>query len=123
MNGSENLLDTNIVLYLTGGKISEKDLPRGDFAISFVTELEVLSYPSMTESEERNIRDLLDEILIIDINGEIKRRTVDFRKRYKLKLPDAIVAATAVYLKADLITNDREFSRVKEVNSKNILII
>ena len=110
MNGSNNLLDTNILLYLVGGEINERDLPPGNFAISFVTGLEILSYPYITERDEKNIKNLLGEILIVDINKEIKDHTIELRKRYKLKLPDATVAATAIYLEADLITNDKEFS-------------
>ena len=97
-------------------------MPPGNFVISFITELEALSYPYITERDERNIKNLLGEILIVDINKEIKDYTIDLRKRYKLKLPDAIVAATAIYLKADLITNDKEFSRVEEVKSRSIPI-
>ena len=90
--------------------------------ISFITELEVLSYPYITERDEKNIENLLGEILIVDINKEIKDYTIDLRKRYKLKLPDTIVAATAIYLKAYLITNDKEFLRVEEVKSRSIPI-
>ncbi len=122
MNGSNNLLDTNILLYLVGGEINERDLPAGNFAISFVTELEVLSYSFISEKDEENIKNLLGEILIVDINKEIKGHTIELRKRYKLKLPDAIVAATAVYLKADLVTNDKEFSRVEELKAKSVPI-
>ena len=122
MNGSNNLLDTNILLYLVGGEINERDLPPGNFAISFVTELEILSYPYITERDEKNIKNLLGEILIVDINKEIKDHTIELRKRYKLKLPDATVAATEIYLEADLITNDKEFSKVEEVKSKYIPI-
>jgi len=117
-----NLLDTNILLYLIGGKISERDIPRGNIAISFVTELEILSYPDITIEDEWKIRELLNEILIVDINEDIKKYTVDMRKGHRLKLPDAIVAGTAIFLKANLITNDREFSKVSEVKSLSITL-
>lgn len=95
MNGSDLLLDTNVLLYFVGGKIDAKDLPDGKSAIPFVTELEILSYPGMTSEEEVPIKSLLDEIPIVDINREIKEGTIKLGKLYKLKLPDAIVAASA----------------------------
>lgn len=120
MSGSSSLLDTNILLYLLGGKIDKGELPGGRLAISFVTELEVLSYPDIGEDDEKKLRRFLDEILIVDINEIIKEFTIELRRRYKLKLPDAIVAATAMYLEADLVTNDREFAKVKTIKSVGI---
>ncbi len=49
MNGDKYLLDTNILLYLMGKKITAKNLPEGDFYISFITELETLSYLSLSD--------------------------------------------------------------------------
>jgi len=48
VSGNRFLLDTNILLYLIGKKIPVDALPEGEFSVSFVTELEVLSYPSIT---------------------------------------------------------------------------
>lgn len=120
MNGDRFLIDTNILLYLTGKKIDIEDLPEGEFYISFVTELEVLSYPSLLPEEEKNLKRLLAEIPIIDINKKIKERTIDFRRRYNLKLPDAIIGATAYVLGTSLITNDEGFLSVKEIQIKSI---
>ena len=120
MNGDKFLIDTNILLYLTGKKIDIRDLPKGKFYISFVTELEILSYPSLLPEEEKKLKRLLSEIPIIDANKEIKERTIEFRRKYNLKLPDAIIAATAFILGATLITNDRGFSIIKEIQIKSI---
>lgn len=120
MNGDRFLIDTNILLYLTGKKIDIEDLPEGEFYISFVTELEVLSYPSLLPVEEKDLKRLLAEIPIIDINKKIKERTIDFRRRYNLKLPDAIIGATACVLGTSLITNDEGFLSVKEIQIKSI---
>lgn len=120
MNGDKYLLDTNILLYLMGKKITAKNLPEGDFYISFITELETLSYPSLSDDEETKLKKFFSEIPIIDINADIKKQTIDFRRKYSLKLPDAIIASTAYILKANLITNDKGFSIVKELKVKSI---
>ena len=54
MNGNRFLLDTNILLYVTGNRIKIADLPEGEFFTSFITELEVLSYLSLSGQEENN---------------------------------------------------------------------
>ncbi len=95
MNGNRFLLDTNILLYITGKRLDISALPAGEFYSSFVTELEILSYPSLTAQEEKQLRLLLADIPVIDVTAEIKDRTIHLRKKYRLKLPDAIIASTA----------------------------
>jgi predicted nucleic acid-binding protein len=120
VSGNRYLLDTNILLYLIGKKIPVDALPEGEFSVSFVTELEVLSYPSITPQEEHQLKRLLHDIPVIDITAEIKERTIDLRKKYNLRLPDAIIAATALHLDATLVTNDKGFSLVQEIQSRSI---
>jgi predicted nucleic acid-binding protein len=47
---------------------------------------------------------------------QTKNIVIEIRKNYTLKLPDAIVAATASYLDIPLITSDRDFRKIKEIN-------
>lgn len=51
----------------------------------------------------------------MDINSEIKKKAVDIRLKYALKLPDAIIAATCYYLDMPLISGDKVFSKVEEI--------
>ena len=121
MSGNKYLLDTNILLYLVGKKIPVDALPMGAFSISFVTELEVLSYPSITPQEEQQLKRFLQDIPIVDITAEIKERTIDLRKKYNLRLPDAIIAATTLELDATLVTNDKGFSIIKEIKVRSVV--
>ena len=52
------------------------------------------------------IRNYLTKCDIVDINSDVCERTILLRRNYKLKLPDAIVAATAMTYNATLITAD-----------------
>jgi len=52
MNGKKFLLDTNIVLYILGNKFDLSKIPDGNFYISTITEIELLSYPKLSASEE-----------------------------------------------------------------------
>jgi len=62
------------------------------------------------------ISELLGECIIIDINAKIKELTIKYRKAYKLKLPDSIIAATSSYLDIPLITADIGFKKLEELN-------
>ena len=108
----ELLFDTNAVLYyLTDNTIFSIN---AEFIISFITEIELLSYPFISEHEKNIIKKFLNSISIIDINQEIKEKTINFRKDYKLKIPDAIICATSNFLNIPLITDDRQLFKVKE---------
>lgn len=100
---------------MLGGKLQTATLPNGEFFISFVTELELLSYPNLSKSEEMKIKDFLDSVDIIELSPEIKEETVRLRKNYKIKLPDAIICGTALFINASLLTFDRSFKKIKEI--------
>jgi len=108
------VLDTNFVLYLIGGKLAEP-YGEGPKFVSIITELKLLSYPDMTPSEEVHIRALLDDLSVIELGQEICRATIYLRRAYAPKLPDAIVCATALSLDATLLTNDKKLATVSEI--------
>jgi predicted nucleic acid-binding protein len=90
--------------------IADKDL-----VISFIIELELLSFPKISPDSEEFIKGLLMNCQIIDINPEVKDLTIEFRRKSKLKLPDSIVAATAFGLKLPLLTADKQFRSIEEL--------
>ena len=56
----------------------------------------------------------------VPIDDRILQKAAYFRRKYSLPIPDAIIAATAYHLKADLLTtNTREFIKVKEIEVRN----
>ncbi|MGV3589611.1 MAG: PIN domain-containing protein [Adhaeribacter sp.] len=57
----------------------------------------------------------MNEATIIDINAEIKRLVISLRKNYKIKLPDAIVVASALYSNLPLVTADKQLSQINEL--------
>lgn len=115
MSGTKVVLDTNAVLYLLGGKLSPAVLPKSEFFISFITELELLSYPNLSKAEEEKIKEFVHSVDVINLNSEIKSETVRLRKNYKIKLPDSIICATALFLDASLLTFDNSFKKIKDV--------
>jgi predicted nucleic acid-binding protein len=57
---------------------------------------------------------VLTDCVVVDMNSEIKRVAIEIRQKYKIKTPDAIVAATAKYLQLHLLTADRDFKKIKD---------
>ena len=117
MNGSKILLDTNIILYLLGGdKTITEFLNEKEGFVSIITEMELIGYPEITAKELSSINSFLNDCFIININEEIKSVYTGLRRKYKIKLGDAIVAATAICFDLPLITADKDFNRITELN-------
>jgi predicted nucleic acid-binding protein len=47
---------------------------------------------------------------------QIKKIAIDLKQKYKLKLPDAIIAATAIHLELPFISSDADFKPIKELD-------
>ncbi|GHV05229.1 hypothetical protein FACS189416_4650 [Bacteroidia bacterium] len=58
---------------------------------------------------------MLESCFIIDINQEIKQTYKELKQKYSVKLPDAIVAATSIYLDMPLLTFDQGFKDISEL--------
>lgn len=89
--GMIGLLDTNVLLYLLGGKLAEP-LPSGGFGISAISEMELLAWPSLSREEEAGIEDFLETVTIYELTPSIKKIAVRLRREQNLKLPDAMFA-------------------------------
>jgi predicted nucleic acid-binding protein len=121
MNSPLMVLDTNIALYYLGGRLTGP-LPKGVYHVSIITEMELLSYPQLSPAEEQQILNFLSELLIIGIDESIKNSAIALRKQHRLKLPDAIVAATALSLNALLLTNDLKLSGIPTMQTQSFPI-
>ncbi|MES2702019.1 MAG: type II toxin-antitoxin system VapC family toxin [Bacteroidota bacterium] len=116
MNGDNYLLDTNIVLYISNGNedlISFLNHQR--ITISVITEIELLSFPAITKREITALSHFIDEMEVIPVADKIKQTAISVRRKYKLKLPDGIIAATAIVYDLPLITADKQFKIVNEL--------
>lgn len=113
MSGNKFLLDTNAVLYILNG-----DDTLGDFLfekqlyISIITEMELLSYKDITALEKQTIKDFLNEFVIVNIDSKVKSEAIEVKKTSNMKLPDSIIAGTAIALKLPIVTSDKQFKTV-----------
>ncbi len=116
MSGNSLLIDTNIALYLLNGDETIAELLKGlDVYISFISELELLGFQDLREEELPLIEEFLSNCIIVDLNQSIKRITVELKRNYKMKLPDAIIAATSKYMNIPLISADKGFEKISEL--------
>ena len=120
MNGKRYLLDTNAVIQLLAGNPSLRKMVEGsDFlAISVISKLEFLSYPDLTEDEKNAFSELLEDLTVFDLmasDSALMQEAVAMRIDGGLKLPDAVIAATALVNGCEVITNDAHFAHQKRV--------
>lgn len=113
------VLDTNAVLYFLAGRLAEP-LPDAVYYISVITEIELLSYPALTQEDEAIINAFLEDVRIVDLQADIKQSAIHFRRKYRLKLPDALIVATAYGLDASLLSNDMQLTKVAELSVRSL---
>ena len=117
MNGRKVVLDSNIIIYLSKGQLNIEDIVEryDELCISIITYMEVMGFQFSDEEERQIIQNLLDHFAFIYINAEIVECVISIRKEKKIKLPDAIILATAKVLNCDLLTrNVRDFQDIVE---------
>ena len=113
------VVDTNIFISWFNGLLAAP-LPQEELSCSVITEMELLSFSPMNTSEEAMIRAILSNVVIYDIDQKTKEEAIRLRRRSKLKLPDAIIAATAICHQAVLLTNDTKLQNVLGLQSQSL---
>ena len=100
------VFDTNILIdYLLGSLMASKEIGQyKDPQISIITKMEILV--GATDDTEETLREFLDSFTVISLNEEIAEIAITIRKENKIKLPDAIIWATAKYSNSLLITRN-----------------
>jgi predicted nucleic acid-binding protein len=118
MSGVSRILaDTNIIILAIGGNQKARHLLEGNILyISAITEIELLSIPFVSSHEEKLMVEFISNCYIVDLDNEVKRQTIFLRKRTKIKLPDAIIAASSIAKELPLFTADKGFGKISGLN-------
>lgn len=111
-------LDTNIVIYYAAGdkKVASflSDNQNEEFYLPSMAAVEFLSYPLIDVRAKTLFRLFAGQTTIISLDYYIAELSAEIRKDYKLKLADAVIAATAISTNSILLTrNIRDFKKVK----------
>lgn len=107
------LFDSNILIdYLNGVNAARTELKKySNKAISIISWMEVMIGVE-SEEEEGVVRPFLETFLVQPLTQEIAERSVKLRRRDRLKLPDAIIKASAEELGILFVTrNAKDFSK------------
>lgn len=110
------IADTNFLIYPHEGNNIVEPFIEYDFGVSFITEIELLGFHKVTNAEESKLKLLLSDCFQIERNARIKDQTIQLKRKYKLKLPDAIIASTCIIYNLPLVTADKGYSRIGELD-------
>ncbi len=106
-----NLLDTNVIIDFMAGRLPDRGLKFVSEIIderpqiSIITKIELLGY-NAPEDEFLVLNDFVRESIVHPLNDEIATTCIELRKISKIKLPDAIIAATALHHSLNLLTRN-----------------
>lgn len=117
MNGIRILCDTNVLIQLLNNNHEVVDfLMDKKIYISSITELELYRKNKLTAKELKIIEELINSCYVLEFTQPIKQIVKQLILKYKLRLPDAIIAATAVYSDIPFVTFDIDFTNIIELN-------
>jgi len=116
MNGLKYLADTNAFIFLLDKHPSLKPLIENEWYFSFITEIELKGKYNISVSEQKIINELLDTCTRIPFSEEVNSLTIRLKQQYKIKVPDAIIAATAISNNLPLLTFDKGFTAIKTLD-------
>ena len=125
------LLDTNVLIDAFAGRsdsvraiTSARTASLEWIGYSSITRLEVLRFPGLNGADEIGLRNLLAQLSEAPIDDAVIERAIEIRKSVRMKIPDAVVAATALVYEANLVTrNTGDFKNIPGVSLLNPAIM
>jgi hypothetical protein len=118
--GIKYLWDTNTAIYylqqlfpMSAEKFIDDLLNDEQPVISAITEIELLCWKAATDKDLEVLHNFIYDALVIELEQLIKLKTAEIRKAHRIKLPDAIIAATALVYDLTLLSrNLSDFSTI-----------
>lgn len=119
------LIDSNAVIYYLSGKLPESGMKFMNQVInevpiiSVITQIEVLGYKTTPEASAL-LNNFVKDSVVIGLSNEIVEQTIDIRKNNKIKVPDSIIASSALAENMILISrNTKDFNKIKGLKVLN----
>lgn len=117
MSGNRYLLDTNaIVALLHGNPQFFQVLQNAEWiGVSVISQIEFLAFSGLGQNDRQLFQQFLQRVEVIGLvatDTALIERIIEIRQQFRLKLPDAIIAAMAIQNSASLVTADQEFAKV-----------
>jgi predicted nucleic acid-binding protein len=120
--GERCLIDSNVIIDFCNGKVSENGrrfLERLAPEISIVTNIELFATKNISVAAQELLARFVSIALVHPVTVDLIEATIEIRKEYRLKLPDAIIAATALVF--DLVLLSRNTSDFSKVNGLQVV--
>jgi len=108
------LVDTNVLIYILEKHPASvvSQISTFSLAVSVISEIELYGKKNITQHEVDAIRELLNDCEIIDFSTNIKEIAISIKQKYNVKVPDAIIVATAKSFGLPLVTADIDLKKV-----------
>jgi predicted nucleic acid-binding protein len=122
---SEYLIDTNILIYHTKGlhtasRFINEVIAQQGFNISILTQIEFLGWEKHTVKGFRKCRRLIELANVYLIDEDIAEEAIGLKRLVRIKLADAVIAATALVNNLKLATrNVDDYRAVKNLKIFN----
>jgi len=115
-NVKRYLLDTNILIYFFADTLPVQEIPKIEhilkesFNISIITKIEFFGFEKYSQDEFSRELEFIGHATVIPLTDEIADRVIDLRRKIRIKIPDAVIAATCLDGDFTLITrNEKDF--------------
>ncbi|MEQ8999767.1 MAG: type II toxin-antitoxin system VapC family toxin [Coleofasciculus sp. B1-GNL1-01] len=120
MSGNRYVLDTNAIVALLQGNLQLVQLLQNAswIGISIISQIEFLVFSGLTEADRQLFQQFVQRVEVVGLtagDATLIEKIIEIRQQYRLKLPDATIAAIAIQNRASLVTADREFSKVTQL--------
>jgi len=116
MSGTNVVFDTCAVIKLLNRQYDLLTLginiDEARLLTSVIVRMELLAKPNLPVNEERSILEFLNDLTVVPLDEAVERKAVEIRRATSTKLPDCIIAATAILLNAILLTDDDDLLRL-----------
>ncbi len=109
------LLDTNIIIYLAqpGGEKLQEQISSASPAASLIARVESLGFHRITGEERSRLEMVFAWVEILPVNDAVAEAAILLRQRRRMKLGDALIAATALLYDLPLVTrNEEDFKHI-----------
>ncbi len=110
------VFDTNAFIYFVGVDSRLERYSNSTVYISEFSEMELKGRFGITTKELQHLNEILDDFIILPFNNEIKEKAISIRHKKKLKLPDALIVSTAMWIDLPFITADKDFKNIPSLN-------
>lgn len=115
------LLDTNTIIYYLQAALPEKAMQQlhtivdEQPLISVITKIELLGFNAAGIEEQTITGTFINAAILFNLDDAVINQTIALRKQHRIKLPDAIIAATAIVYNLTLITrNTNDFDKIQD---------